>query len=145
MFEALALEKYAFDSSSCLQETGWDYIQDHMDTPPREITRARFLAHQHHADVVELPLTTDYSWYLTEAKYQAVLNLAKHDFLACVKAGIPFVHVCHVSPIQAGDPGCGFRVLRDLNQFMHEEARRQGFELQSLNLAEIAAVLKGTL
>ena len=39
MFAALAAEKYPYDSSCVLQETGWDYLLDKLDVPPREITR----------------------------------------------------------------------------------------------------------
>ncbi len=145
LFKALALEKYAFDSSACLQETGWDYIQGDLKAAPKEITRERFLAAQREPGLPTLPLTTDYSWFLTEDKYAATLELAKRDFLGCVAAGIPFVHVVHVTPVWRGDGDCGIRIVRELLAFMRAEAARRGFELRSENLATIAEAVKDQL
>ena len=43
MFKAIAEEGYTYDSSACLQETGWDYLNGNMDAKPRAITKERWL------------------------------------------------------------------------------------------------------
>ena len=57
-----------------------------------------------------------------------------HDADACAKAGIPFVNLSHVSPIQEGDEGLGFALYRE----WIAEARRSGLDIRSLTLSEIA-------
>lgn len=75
MFAALAEGGYKFDSSACLQETGWDYIQGNMEVPPRAITRERYEALRRKSGCPIFPLTTDYTWYLTKEKYAKPWNL----------------------------------------------------------------------
>ena len=138
MFDALAQEKYTFDSSACLQETGWDYLLGHTEVPARSIDRARWLTLRQKSTVPILPLTTDYTWYLTEARYRPTMELAKHDYRACVAANIPFVPVCHVNPVWDGDPGCGVRFLSELYSFAREDAAVNGYELRFETLEQIA-------
>ncbi|OQA80665.1 MAG: Polysaccharide deacetylase [Lentisphaerae bacterium ADurb.Bin242] len=126
MFEALALEDYKFDSSACLQETGWDYLLGRAEVPPREITRERWLALRKKSAVPILPLTCDYTWYLSEENFNRMFELAKHDYLACREASVPFVTVCHVDPVWNG---CGIRLLSSLFAFARRDALEKGYEL----------------
>lgn len=142
LYQALGEEKYLFDSSACLQETGWDYLNGRCDVPPREITRARFASLQKIPGVPSWPLTTDYSWFLTQDHYALSMELARHDFRQCRAAGIPFVTVCHVSPVQEGEENCGFRFWDEFIAWMREEAERENFKLQSATLGEITGKMK---
>lgn len=135
MFQALAEEGYQFDSSNCLQETGWDYILDRMDVPPREITRARWEKMRAKSQGIMLPLTCDYTWYLTPGKYEAAMRLAQQDFRQCLEADIPYITVCHVDPVYEGE---GIRFLRELFAFARTETARSGWELEFATLATIA-------
>lgn len=135
MFAALARERYRFDSSQCLQETGWDYLLERFAVPPREITRERWLAIRAKCAVPILPLTCDYTWYLDRAHYERMFALARHDYLACVEAGIPFVTVCHVNPVW---DGCGEAFLRELYAFCRADAQARGYELEFTTLDRIA-------
>ena len=137
MFQALFEEGYFFDSSACLQETGWDYILDRMDVPPREITRERWQQLRRKFQGCLLPLTCDYTWYLTPEKYAAAMRLAQHDFRQSIEADIPFVTVCHVDPVFEGE---GIRFLHELFEFARNEAARMGRELHFENLETIAAI-----
>jgi peptidoglycan/xylan/chitin deacetylase (PgdA/CDA1 family) len=139
MFQALAEEGYLFDSSNCLQETGWDYILDRMETPPREITRERWRQMRAKSHGLMLPLTCDYTWYLTEEKYAAAMRLAQHDFRQCLEADIPFVTVCHVDPVFEGE---GIRFLRELFAFAHKEAPRMGRKITFANMDTIAEQIR---
>lgn len=86
-----------------------------------------------------MPLTTDYVWYLTRDRVEASWELALHDLKACLKAGIPFVTVCHVSPVWEGDEGCGISLLRRLLQAARELADERDEPIQFGTLGEIAA------
>ncbi|MDD3886068.1 MAG: DUF2334 domain-containing protein [Victivallaceae bacterium] len=138
MFTALAAENYRYDSSVCLQETGWDYIMGALAVPPRPITRARWRQLRAKAALPILPLTTDYTWFLTRDKFDAALKLARHDYLACVAAEIPFITVCHVDPVMAGDAGAGLLLLRELYALARADAAEHGYELEFATLNTIA-------
>lgn len=138
LFLALEAEGYRYDSSIYLQPTGWDLLNGHLDAKPRPITRKVCERLQSHGKLRILPLTTEYTWYLKRAQFDVTLALAKHDFRACRKAGIPFVPICHVSPIQEGEPGCGFEFYRQLFAFARAECAAQGEKLNFIPLAEVA-------
>ena len=133
LFRALALEGYRYDSSAFLQERGWDLLNG-VASAPRAITRARFDRAQPGGALLELPLTTEYSWDLTRAGYAAARELLEHDLRACAAAGIPFVNLSHVSPIQAGEDNQGFRLYRETLA----AAQRAGLEGRALTLSAIA-------
>lgn len=139
MFQALAEEGYHFDSSACLQETGWDYILDRMEVPPRPITRERYAALRRKSACPILPLTCDYTWYLTRAKYDRVMAMAMQDLRSCMAAGIPFITVCHVDPVYEGE---GIAFLQELYRRAREEAARQHLELEFATLEKIATEVK---
>ena len=135
MFAAIAEEGYKFDSSACLQETGWDYIQGNMDVPPRAITRERYEALRKKSSCPIFPLTTDYTWYLTKEKYAKTMELALHDLCACMDADIPFITVCHIDPVQEGE---GIPFLHELYERAREEAAARGLLLEFSTIAAIA-------
>lgn len=138
LFEALAAEGYAYDSSRHLQEAGWDILNGKSPIVPRPITRAIFDGFQRHT-FRELPLTAEYTWYLRGPQYDVTLRLAQQDFDACLAAGIPFVPVCHVSPIQEGDPDLGFQFHRELLAHARSRCQRAGVALVPATLAEATA------
>lgn len=133
MFTALVEEGYLYDSSAYLQVAGWDLING-IDYVPREITMKGFSSLQRPGPMLELPLTTEYTWYLKREKFDQAAQLAVHDYDACMQAAVPFVPLCHVAPIQEGDNGLGFELYLKLLKHM-AESRSQA---QSLTLAEIA-------
>jgi len=135
MFAALAGEKYCYDSSCCMQETGWDYLLDKMDVPPRDITRERYEALRAKSHGLELPLTCDYTWYLTPARYELTMKMAHRDLMSCMRLDIPFVTVCHVDPVHEGE---GLRFLHELYAFARETAAKEGREIVFANLKTLA-------
>jgi len=136
LFVALEEEGYTWDSTRIVQEAGWDLIQGILDTPPQPITRERFDRLQFPGALKELPLTTDYTWYLTKDKYQASLELAKHDLAACIEAGIPFIPVSHISPIIECESGCGFELYRELVAHAKELAADKGLLLSFVTMTQ---------
>ncbi|MHB9036624.1 MAG: DUF2334 domain-containing protein [Armatimonadota bacterium] len=122
-------EGYTWDSTRIIQEAGWDLIQGILDISPNPIMRERFDGLQPSGALKELPLTTDYTWYLTKDKYEASLNLAKSDFVSCLEARIPFVPVCHISPIIESENNCGYELYRELIKFAKDVAAERGVGL----------------
>jgi len=133
MFVALAEEKYLYDSSAWLQTAGW-YTED----LPEEISREKFDRHQK-PGLLELPLTADYTWRLNRAMFDREYDLAVHDYDGCLQAGIPFIPLSHVSPIQEGDDGnLGFEFFRKFAVYAKAHAAQAQRELRCLPLCEIA-------
>lgn len=135
-FIAMSEMDYLYDSSACLQETGWDYLQGNTNVAPREITKARFQALQKIANTPVLPLTTDYTWFIGPENYDITMQLAQKDFLSCLEQDLPFIHVAHVSPVQQGDNNMGFKFLSELINYMKKQTK-----LESLTLKEISETL----
>jgi peptidoglycan/xylan/chitin deacetylase (PgdA/CDA1 family) len=133
LFAALEQEGYLYDSSKCLQPTAWDILNGRPETAPAPIDRARFDASQGGGKMRTLPLTGEYTWYLKRESYAACLELAKHDFRACLDADIPFVPVCHVSPVMAG---LGLDFHREFLGWARAEAARRKVRLLSTTMAE---------
>jgi|GEM_PF-717458 len=144
MFIALAEEEYLYDSSTCFQKAGWD-ILNKMAYVPQEINRAKFVQHQK-PGLRELPLTTDYTWYLGRDNFDKEYELAVHDYNCCLNSGVPFINVCHVSPIQEGsDPGLGFELYRKLIEYSKAGVQEDKYELKSMPLFKIAECVAAQL
>jgi len=134
LFHALNAEGYACDSSRHLQPGAWDLLTK-GECVPAEFARHDFDSLQYPGALRTLPLTGEYTWYLKRAMFDATLALARHDFDACLAADIPFVPICHVSPIQQGDPGLGFALYERLFAYARERAAAAGVELRLLTLS----------
>jgi len=138
-FRALEAEGYCYDSSLYLQPTGWDFLNGRENAKPVLIHREADERCQRHGRLRLLPLTTEYTWYLTRQRFDRTLELARHDFCACLEAGIPFVPLSHISPIQEGDSGCGFDLYRQLIAFARETCAARREPLLFVPLAEACA------
>ena len=140
LYEALSAEGYQYDSSRIVQAAAWDLINDpNGAVTPHPITRERFNGFQTCDALRTWPISAEYTWYLKRDHYQAFLDLAKHDFDACLSAGLPFVPVCHVSPVHEGDEGCGFDFYRELITYARERAEAAGGQLVGITLSELCA------
>jgi peptidoglycan/xylan/chitin deacetylase (PgdA/CDA1 family) len=137
LFLALAAEGYGFDSSKCLQPTAWDIINGRPGTPPRPVTRAGYQALRAGVGLPVHPLTAEYTWYLKERDYDVTLRLAWHDLDACLAAGIPFVSVCHVSPVQEGEGTRGFDLYGELVDYARRRAREERVAFVSETLGQL--------
>ena len=135
MFDALALENYAYDSSNCMQETGWDYLLDKLDVEPRAITRERYESLRAKGHNIMLPLTCDYTWYLTPERYDLTMKMAMQDLQSCMELDIPFVTVCHVDPVHEGE---GLKFLHELYANARKMAADAGRDIEFVNLQTLA-------
>lgn len=142
LFNALEAEGYQYDSSHVFQEAAWDLINNPgKKVKPLEINKDRFDAFQVSGNTRTLPIAAEYTWYLKRGDYEAFLNLAKHDFDSCLAAGIPFVPVCHVSPIDEGDADLGFELYRKLIAYARSQADKHGISFVSKTLFETCCEL----
>lgn len=140
LFEALEAAAYQYDSSAVLQDTAWEMINNpDKDVTPLPITRERFRQMQTGGSMRIWPISAEYTWYLKRDWAENFLNLARHDFDACLAAGIPFVPVCHVSPVQEGDPDQGFDLYRKLLAHARERVQAEGKRLVSVTLSQLCS------
>lgn len=137
MFAALKKEGYLFDSSAVLQETGWDYLLDKLDVPPRDITRAKWEALRAKGQGLTIPHTCDYTWFLSK-NYDAMMSLAKHDLQQSIEADIPFVNLCHVNPVHEGE---GMRFMKEFFAVARKMVADADRELVFDTLENIAKIL----
>ena len=85
------------------------------------------------------PISAEYTWYLKRDWAGSFLSLAKHDLDACLAAGIPYVPLCHVSPVQEGNADQGVELYRQLLAYARERAEAAGKELVSATLSQLCA------
>ena len=121
LFHALEAEQYLYDCSRHLQPAGWDLLNGREPALPRPITREIFTQLQYPGRLRIMPLTAEYTWYLTRERFARTFELARHDAQACLDARIPFVPICHVSPIQEGEADAGFQFYRELFAFVRNQ------------------------
>lgn len=133
LFTALEEEGYLYDSSTYYQEAAWRVTID-RPSDPVAITRESFIQRQISKSMREIPLTAEYTMYLRQEKFDAYFHLITHDAEACAKAEIPFVTLSHVSPIQEGDEGLGFKFYRDFLS----RSRERNHDIHFFTLSEIA-------
>ncbi|KKR04398.1 MAG: hypothetical protein UT30_C0008G0020 [Candidatus Uhrbacteria bacterium GW2011_GWF2_39_13] len=137
LFTALVLEKYAYDSSKCFQPGAWDILNNKKEIKIKPITKKDFDAAQVKGDMKTLPLTAEYTWYLEKDKLEITFDLARHDLDACIENDIPFVPVCHVSPIQEGnEPLLGFEFYRRLIAYGQEKAASMNKKFEAVTMSE---------
>lgn len=140
LFEALQAEAYQYDSSTVFQDAAWAMISNpDTDVSPLPITRERFQRMQTQGSMRTWPISAEYTWYLKREYAESFLGLAKHDLDACLAAGIPFVPVCHVSPVQEGDPGQGFDLYRKLLAHARTRAEAAGKRWVSVTLSQLCS------
>ncbi len=135
LFTALDAEDFCYDSSHYLQAGGWDLLQG-KPLAQRPISRKDFDQSQHPGRMRSLPLTTEYTWYLRSECFEDTMTLAQFDFASCLRAGIPFVTLAHVSPLNECQNGCGFDFYRRLIDDARDQSSAAGEELRLLNLDE---------
>ena len=138
MFAALEAEGYAYDSSKCFQKAAWDIINGDENPVICPITREIYDSCQTPGPMRTFPLSAEYTWYLKRDRFDVFLQLAKHDFDACLEAGIPFVPLFHVSPVQEGDEAAGFDLHRELLAHARKVTEQRGLRLVCTTLSELA-------
>ena len=90
-------------SNSVIDPRGWKYIIEEYDDPgdwdPQVPPGPYWLTD----DVINLPIISEYAWYLTPEKIDPHLALAVEDLGRVYDAGGVFILVCHVQCVGAED------------------------------------------
>lgn len=136
LFSALDRRHYAYDSSRYLQPAAWDVWNGGKDIKFNHFAKKDFDAVQSAGGTRELPLTAEYTWYLKKVQFDVILELAKHDLDSCLRDGIPFVPLSHVSPIQEGEGNEGFEFYRRLVDYGRRKALDAGMKFEAVTMME---------
>jgi hypothetical protein len=125
MYEALADVGIGCDSSKIIDPVGWEYCRKEFGRhsawderyPPRAIPFT--------AGVTEVPLMSEYTWYITPAEVDVHLRLAREDFdRAAALEGSAFVALSHFYAM-TGEHRAGLEVYRRLFAHVREHTSAQ--------------------
>lgn len=120
LYHALHDLGFQWSSNQVINPAGWRYINRQFET--RESWQAEVPPHpyRHASGVIEAPLHSEYSWYLTEADVARQFRLARDDFDRARANGDPFIPLSHYFAM-TGQWSAGLSVYRQL--FEHARAR----------------------
>jgi peptidoglycan/xylan/chitin deacetylase (PgdA/CDA1 family) len=121
LYRALHDLDFLFSSNLVLNPMGWRYIN--RDYHAGEPWQPGLPTHpyRHPAGVIEAPIHSEYTWYLTDADIDRHYELAKADFDRARANGDAFVALSHYYAM-TGKWAAGLRVYERL----FDHARRQG-------------------
>jgi peptidoglycan/xylan/chitin deacetylase (PgdA/CDA1 family) len=124
LYDAMADVGLRYASNKVTDPRGWKYIIEQYDNPgdwdPEVPAAPYWLTDQ----VINLPIISEYAWYLTEEKIEKHLALAVEDLQRVYEVGGVFLLVCHVQCVGAED-GLSQRLLHRLL-----ETARQEYQVQ---------------
>lgn len=140
LWEALGAVGIRFSSTLMIDVRGWAFIRGDYETSldwneyvPPEVFEYR--------GVLEMPMMSEYTWYLTPDKLERHVSLAMDDLDRVQKhAGGLMVPLAHVSPLVSGD-GSGLALYRRL----FDHARSHAEDVTFSTLGEVAAGAGGKL
>ncbi len=103
LYEVMAEAGLRYASNSVLDPRGWAYIIENYEDPGDWDPEVPPQPHYVNERVVNIPITSEYAWYLTSEKIEPHLALAIDDLHRVFEADAPFVLVCHVQCVGAED------------------------------------------
>jgi peptidoglycan/xylan/chitin deacetylase (PgdA/CDA1 family) len=118
LYEALADVGVRYQSNKVVDPRGWRYIAEAYDNPGDWDPDVPPAPHQLTKRLVELPMASEYAWYLTPQKVARHLALAVEDLRRVYEAAGVFVLICHVQMVGADSP-----LARDLLRRLLKTAR----------------------
>ena len=128
LYDAMADVGVKYASNLVVDRRGWAYIIEKYDDPgdwdPDVPPHAYYL----NDDVINLPIASEYAWYLTEGKIEPHLALAVEDMGRIYDQGGVFILVCHVQCVGAED-GLSQKLLHRLIETARNEF---GVQFQTL-------------
>lgn len=131
LYEVMGEVGLRYASNLVTDPRGWAYIVENYDHPgdwdPAVPPGPYHLTDQ----VVNLPIISEYAWYLTEEKIPRHLALAVDDLQRVFAAGGVFLLVCHVQCVGAAD-GLSRKLLHQLI-----EIARQEYDVEFQTVAEL--------
>jgi peptidoglycan/xylan/chitin deacetylase (PgdA/CDA1 family) len=103
MYEVVADLGMRYVSNAITDPRGWAYILEKYDDPGDWDPEVPPFPYQLTGRIIDLPITSEYAWYLTPEKIERHLALAKDDLRRVYEAGGVFTLVCHVQCVGADD------------------------------------------
>ena len=134
LYDVMADAGMRYASNLITDPRGWAYIVERYDDPGDWDPAVPPGPHRLTDRVINLPIISEYAWYLTEAKIPRHLALAMDDLERVFAAGGVFVLVCHVQCVGAED-GLSRKLLHQLLQ-----VARQDFGVE---FGTLAALVQG--
>lgn len=103
LYQAMGDVGLHYDSSKILDPRGWMYILGRYDDPGDWDPAVRPGPYRVAEQVTELPIVSEYAWYLTPEKIEPHLALAREDMQRVFALDGVFLLVCHVQCVGAED------------------------------------------
>jgi hypothetical protein len=136
LYDLMADAGMRYASNLVTDPRGWEYIIENYANPgdwdPAVPPGPYYLTDR----IINLPIISEYAWYLTEEKIEPHLTLALDDLQRVFAAGGVFLLVCHVQCVGAED-----RLSMKLLSRLFDIARRD-HEVQFQTLAQLIADLE---
>ncbi|MHB8997565.1 MAG: DUF2334 domain-containing protein [Armatimonadota bacterium] len=103
LYHAMEDAGFRYASNTVTDPRGWQYIVENYDNPGEwdpEVPAAPYYLTD---EIINLPIMSEYAWYLTPEKIDRHLALAVDDLHRVAEAGRIFILVCHVQCVGAED------------------------------------------
>ncbi len=128
-----ALKNFGFkyDSSFVVNPKGWRYIAKDYSTDVKWQSDVPPRAYRLKSGILEIPIISEYTWYLKKKDFSRQLELALEDFKKVKGLNGVFTTLSHVAPM-TGEFSIGLKVYERLINF----AREQG-DVQFCTLSEV--------
>lgn len=140
LYEIMADAGMKYCSNFVTDPRGWAYIIEHYDDPGDWDPNVPAGPYQLTDRITDLPIISEYAWYLTEEKIAPHLALAVEDLGRVYDAGGVFLFVCHVQCVGAED-GLSMKLLSQLF-----DIARRDFNVEFQTVAQLVAdIEKGSV
>ncbi len=133
MYEVVADLGMRYVSNFITDPRGWKYILEEYDDPGDWDPNVPPFPYHLTDRIIDLPITSEYAWYLTPEKIERHLALAVDDLRRVYEAGGVFTLVCHVQCVGSED-GLSMELLGRLF-----EAARREYGVEFMTLAGLIA------
>lgn len=135
LYRALNDLGFEWSSNQVVNPIGWRYINRDYDTSEAWAPAASPRPYRHASGIIEAPMYSEYSWYLTDADVDRHFHLARDDFDRARAGGHPFVVLSHYFAM-TGKWSAGLRVYERLFEY----ARSKG-SVRFATFSELVAIL----
>jgi peptidoglycan/xylan/chitin deacetylase (PgdA/CDA1 family) len=123
LYRALADMRFEFCSNEVINPLGWRYINRAYDTGEDWHTQIPHEPHPRLPGLTEVPMHSEYTWYLEEGDINRHFELTKHDLDRAIVEGKPFVALSHYFAM-TGKWAAGLQVYARLFAYARERGVR---------------------
>lgn len=123
LYQALSDMQFEFCSNQVINPLGWRYINRDYDTGEGWHTDFPSEPYSRRPDLTEVPMHSEYTWYLEERDVDRHFELIKGDLDRAIAEGKPFVALSHYYAM-TGKWATGLKVYRRLFAYARERGVR---------------------